>query len=110
MASAAPNIDFRSLSTSDPNYQAQIDVALFQAVAGAKQAEVEELITLGANPTSIQKKGRSGTSHALLTAIQVDMSESGTSKLLPALLKAKSVRTLPPVGLRMPSHSSIKGN
>ena len=88
----AASIDFRSLSKDDPLYQEKIDTALFQAVNAAVEQDVVELVALGANPTATQKKGRLNTTHALLVAVQSELSDGASSVLIPALCKASKVR------------------
>jgi hypothetical protein len=83
--------DFASLSLDDPKRQEALDIALFKAVNAADSAKISELLQLGANPTSIQSKGRVGTTHALLIAVQNITGDGATDKLVGELLSANNI-------------------
>lgn len=92
MSTAAPQVDLSSLDATAPDYQEKLDAALFHAVNIADLAKIVESIKLGANPTSQQKKGRTGTTHALLVAVQGISDDGASNNLVPALLAANNVR------------------
>jgi hypothetical protein len=94
MSSATSDLDIHSLSIEDPEYHAKIDATLFQAVNNADISKILDLLQLGANPTSIQKKGRTGTIHALIIAVQSINGDGSNDKLVATLLKSKTVCAL----------------
>lgn len=92
MAATPTLVDLAALDPSSAGYQETLDSALFQAVNIADSAKVLEAIKLGANPTSQQKKGRTGTTHALLVAVQNITDDGASDKVVSELLKAQHVR------------------
>ena len=92
MASSSPQVDLATLDASSPDFQEKLDLALFQAVNIADSAKVLEAIKLGANPTSQQKKGRTGTTHSLLVAVQNITDNGDSDRMVGELLKAEKVR------------------
>ena len=93
MASSGPHSSITSPPSGDPKPQASLDYELFQAVIANKTARAAELVQLGANPTASQKKGRTGTTNALLIAIQSISGEHAPSDMVSVLLKSPHVRS-----------------
>lgn len=91
MASAS-QVPISVPSKEDPEFQAKVDAALLQAVNIADIAKTLELIQLGANPTSAQKKGRTGTTNALIVAVQNISDDGSSDKAVSALLASEQVR------------------
>jgi ankyrin repeat protein len=104
MAATIPNtsIDHRSLSKDDPSYQEKLDLALFQVVSAGQEGSVAEIVSLGANPTSIQRKGRLATTHALLLAVQNELADGSSSGVIESLCKASKVRQVEILASRAP--------
>ena len=92
MSATAPRASPSAPETNFADAQSKMDAALFEAVNIADSAKVIELIKVGANPTSQQKKGRTGTTHALLVAVQNVVGDGAADTLVPALLSAQNVR------------------
>lgn len=92
MSAAAPHAASSAPETNFTDAQSKMDAALFEAVNIADSAKVIELIKVGANPTSQQKKGRTGTTHALLVAVQNVVGDGSSDTLVPALLSGQNVR------------------